>query len=125
MNINPLNKSNMLSRARNVLTFLISSLALWAEAATFPGTTWTTRTPAEVGLDVAKLNAIQSYRGGRGCIRETTVCWMPGAISPRVVPSPWQHETWIELQPAGVPAVPEIGLPFGKRRGSQVSVPSE
>jgi CubicO group peptidase (beta-lactamase class C family) len=39
-----------------------------AQAATFPGTNWEARTPAQVGLDVAKLDSIRSYLGGRGCI---------------------------------------------------------
>jgi len=68
--INPTNanKNHVLFQARHVVTTLTLSLTLWAGAATFPGANWTTRTPAEVGLDVAKLNAIQSYLGGRGCI---------------------------------------------------------
>ena len=52
----------------SLLTALTLSLTFWAGAATFPGTNWETRTPAAVGLDVAKLDAIQSYLGGRGCI---------------------------------------------------------
>jgi len=50
------------------LAALTFSLTSSTDAARFPGTTWETRTPAEVGLDVAKLNAIQTYLGGRGCI---------------------------------------------------------
>jgi len=35
---------------------------------TFPGATWQWKTPAEVGLDPAKLDAIRDFAGGRGCI---------------------------------------------------------
>ena len=39
------------------------------EAATvFPGATWETRAPAEVGLDAAELDAIRDYLQGRGAI---------------------------------------------------------
>ena len=51
-----------------VVTAFTVLVPLWAGAAIFPGTNWETRTPPQAGLDVAKLNAIQSYLGGRGCI---------------------------------------------------------
>jgi CubicO group peptidase (beta-lactamase class C family) len=34
----------------------------------FPGTTWTTKTPGELGLDETKLNQFASNLGGVGCI---------------------------------------------------------
>ena len=34
----------------------------------FPGAAWESRTPEEVGLDRAKLDAIAEYAGGRGCV---------------------------------------------------------
>jgi hypothetical protein len=34
----------------------------------FPGKTWATRTPDQAGLDVAKLNALRDFVGGRGCV---------------------------------------------------------
>jgi len=58
----------MFPPAWSVPTALALSFTCWAGAATFPGTNWETRTPAAVGLDVAKLDAVQSYLGGRGCI---------------------------------------------------------
>jgi hypothetical protein len=36
--------------------------------ATFPGRTWETRPPAELGLDTAKLDALRDLVGGRGCL---------------------------------------------------------
>jgi len=36
--------------------------------AVFPGKTWERRSPAEVGLDAAKLKAFREFVGGRGCI---------------------------------------------------------
>ncbi len=59
---------NWKSNTRALVAALILSLNFCVGAATFPGTNWETRPPAEVGLDVAKLNAIQTYLGGRGCI---------------------------------------------------------
>ncbi|HYE98440.1 MAG TPA: hypothetical protein VEJ18_05980, partial [Planctomycetota bacterium] len=35
---------------------------------TTPGATWETRTPAQVGLDAAKLDQVRTYLGGRGFI---------------------------------------------------------
>ena len=57
-----------LLRTSSEATVLALSLAFWAEAATFPGTDWETQTPAAVGLDVTRLDAVQAYLGGRGCI---------------------------------------------------------
>jgi hypothetical protein len=34
----------------------------------FPGKTWATRTPAQAGLDAAKLDRLREFVGGRGCI---------------------------------------------------------
>jgi CubicO group peptidase (beta-lactamase class C family) len=39
-----------------------------ADSRTYPGRTWETRTPAQVGLDPEKLEAIALTLGGRGCI---------------------------------------------------------
>ena len=35
---------------------------------TFPGATWAAKTPAEVGMDSAKLTSFSNYLGGRGCV---------------------------------------------------------
>jgi CubicO group peptidase (beta-lactamase class C family) len=37
-------------------------------APVYPGVTWPTRTPKEVGLDPAKLDALRDLVGGRGCV---------------------------------------------------------
>ncbi len=34
----------------------------------FPGATWATKTPAELGLDQTRLIALSSYLGGHGCV---------------------------------------------------------
>lgn len=39
-----------------------------AMAGVFPGTAWEARTPAQLGLDTAALNAARDYIGGRGCV---------------------------------------------------------
>jgi CubicO group peptidase (beta-lactamase class C family) len=39
-----------------------------APRAVFPGATWDVRTPAELGLDAAKLDALRDLVGGRGCV---------------------------------------------------------
>jgi len=36
--------------------------------AAFPGATWAFKTPAELALDSAKLDAARDYIGGRGCV---------------------------------------------------------
>ena len=59
---------NSISYTAVMIAALTHSFAFWAGAATFPGTNWDTRTPAAVGLDKSKLDAIASYMGGRGCI---------------------------------------------------------
>jgi len=50
------------------LSVLLLALAMAAHAGVFPGATWQTKTPAEVGLDAGKLADIATYLGGRGCI---------------------------------------------------------
>jgi len=37
-------------------------------SAVFPGQTWATRTPAQVGMNIAKLKAFSTFVGGRGCV---------------------------------------------------------
>ena len=34
----------------------------------YPGSTWETKTPAEVGMDAAKLDAFGDFVSGRGCV---------------------------------------------------------
>ena len=49
------------------ILFLFVAQATWAKPV-FPGKTWQTKTPAEVGLDAAKLDAFRDFVGGRGCV---------------------------------------------------------
>jgi len=50
------------------LGLLLSSRSSQALDRVFPGETWETKSPGEVGLDQAKLDRIRDYLGGRGCI---------------------------------------------------------
>ena len=50
-----------------ILIFVsLCSCALAGEV--YPGKTWASKTPAEVGMDAAKLKAFKEYVGGRGCV---------------------------------------------------------
>jgi len=53
-----------------VLGTLVVLLAVRPAAAqgVTPGKTWERRTPAQVGMDAAKLDAFAKYVGGRGCV---------------------------------------------------------
>ncbi len=51
-----------------LVVLLATSARLPAAEAVFPGATWATKTPAEVGLDVAKLKAFSDKVGGHGCV---------------------------------------------------------
>jgi CubicO group peptidase (beta-lactamase class C family) len=59
---------------RRWLTFLVFALgacdAVGAAAVEpiYPGQTWGTKTPDEVGLDAGKLKALSDYAGGFGCV---------------------------------------------------------
>lgn len=57
-----------ISKTGIMMAALNLSLNFWVRGATFPGVNWEMRTPAAVGLDIAKLDAIQNYLGGRGCV---------------------------------------------------------
>ena len=39
-----------------------------SEELVYPGASWETKTPADVGMDVAKLDALRDLVGGRGCV---------------------------------------------------------
>lgn len=55
-----------------------------AAEAVFPGKTWATKAPAEVGLDAMKLAALSDYIGGRGCVvRHGYLVYRWGDISRR------------------------------------------
>jgi CubicO group peptidase (beta-lactamase class C family) len=55
-----------------------------AAEAVFPGKTWATKAPAEVGLDAAKLAAMSDFIGGRGCVvRHGYLVYRWGDISRR------------------------------------------
>lgn len=39
-----------------------------AQVPVYPGPTWAEKTPAEVGMDAGKLDALRDHVGGRGCV---------------------------------------------------------
>jgi hypothetical protein len=39
-----------------------------AQVPVYPGSTWAEKTPAEVGMDAGKLDALRDHVGGRGCV---------------------------------------------------------
>lgn len=47
---------------------LLSGEAGGADPPVFPKTTWTFRSPHDVGLDARKLDRLRGYLGGRGCV---------------------------------------------------------
>lgn len=52
-----------------VLVLCVSSIACAAEVEpVYPGKTWATKTPGEVGLDAEKLKVFSDYAGGFGCV---------------------------------------------------------
>ncbi len=51
-----------------VLVLLGGGQIAVAQPAVYPGATWATKTPAEAGLDAAKLDALDNLVGGRGCV---------------------------------------------------------
>ena len=51
-----------------LLTLMSSALHAAEPESVFPGKTWQRRTPAAVGLDVAKLDEFKSIAGGGGCV---------------------------------------------------------
>ena len=71
-------------RNRLQASLAILAVALWLHTSrvqsaepVYPGKTWTTKTPAEVGVDAKKLKAFRSFVGGRGCVvrQGTMVYW--------------------------------------------------
>lgn len=50
-----------------ILAILAATLAQTADAI-YPSEHWESRTPEAVGLDVAKLDAMRDFMGGRGCV---------------------------------------------------------
>lgn len=51
-----------------VAMFVGERFVVAADDTIYPGATWATHTPAEVGLDPAKLDELSKLVGGRGCV---------------------------------------------------------
>ena len=54
--------------AGRVCSFTAASPPVGGDSIVFPGATWQTKTPAELGLDSVKLDQLASNIGGNGCI---------------------------------------------------------
>lgn len=51
-----------------ILVLVVAAGCMASPAGVFPGAHWETRTPEQVGLSRAKLDALQNLVGGRGCV---------------------------------------------------------
>ncbi|MEA3226866.1 MAG: hypothetical protein U9Q07_13025 [Planctomycetota bacterium] len=77
--------------------------------AVWPGRTWGTRTPTEVGMDPDKLPVFASYVGGRGCVvRHGYMIYSWGSQSKRdyvySAEKPWYaHFLWKALEDGKIP----------------------
>jgi hypothetical protein len=68
----------------SALTALGATALFGADPPVFPGTTWATRSPADAGLDAARLNALRDFVGGRGCVvRGGTLVYTWGDVTRR------------------------------------------
>lgn len=80
-------------------------------AAVWPGRTWVTRDPAEVGMDPEKLAALADYTGGRGCVvRHGYMIYSWGSQSRRdyvySAEKPWYaHFLWKALEDGKIPSL--------------------
>jgi len=50
------------------LAALTGGGVILAQQPVYPGKTWETKAPAEVGMDAGKLGALRDFVGGRGCV---------------------------------------------------------
>src|SRR3989344_3835553 len=60
---------------KGLIIYLLFSILIFqilvlnsVDAQVFPGTTWQTKTPAEMGMDVNRLNELRDYVGGNGVV---------------------------------------------------------
>ena len=68
---------------------MLAANAMGEEPVTFPDVEWEVRTPAEVGLDVAKLQELSASVGGAGAIVRMVTWSTPGAIRALAAPQAW------------------------------------
>lgn len=58
----------MTTLVTSLLAMIAVTSCLAAETPVYPGATWPTKAPADVGMDVGKLDAFRDYVGGRACV---------------------------------------------------------
>ena len=58
----------LLSVLAGVVVFVCAGRNVVVGEVVYPGRTWTSRTPVEVGMNAAKLQTFAKYVGGRGCV---------------------------------------------------------
>jgi len=51
-----------------LIVFVLATSVLQADESRFPGAAWEHKSPAELGLDAARLDAVAVALGGRGCV---------------------------------------------------------
>src|SRR3990167_6140258 len=76
---------------KGLIIYLLFSILIFqilvlnsVDAQVFPGTTWQTKTPAEMGMDVNRLNELRDYVGGNGVvIRDGYLVYSWGSQSQR------------------------------------------
>ena len=84
-----------------------------AQQTVYPGKTWATKTPAEVGLDADKLKVFSDYVGGRGCVvRHGYMVYSWGDVSKRAdiasACKPWySHFLFKALEDGKIPSLDE------------------
>jgi len=95
-----------------ILCFVVLvGLSEIATAATYPGSSWATRTPAQVGLDSSKLANLKNYVGSRGCVvRHGYMVYTWGSQTERKYvyssEKPWYaHFLWKALEEGRIPSM--------------------
>lgn len=102
----------LIAKVYLILVFLMASVAqVAAGEAVWPGRTWVTRAPAEVGMDPQKLAVLADYVGGRGCVvRHGCMIYSWGSQSKRdyvySAEKPWYaHFLWKALEYGKIPSL--------------------
>ena len=105
--------ATFLDKVEDALTLSGESPAAQAAAgeAVWPGRTWVTRAPTEVGMVPEKLAALADYAGGRGCVvRHGYMIYSWGSQSKRdyvcSAEKPWYaHFLWKALEDGKIPSL--------------------
>ena len=95
-----------------IVCLSLASVVL-AEEPHFPGQTWQTKTPKDVGLRAERLDALRKFVGGRGCvIRHGYLVYSWGDVSRRAdvasAAKPfYAHFLWVALEQKKIAALDE------------------